>query len=130
MPWALIQPHPVYAGINLGKTIFLAFCISGLVSGLCGYLWVSRYVIGSVEVAKGYELSIIAACVIGGVSIAGGIGSVAGTVLGALFLGLVNSALPSRSISHPFGRWQFRGRQLFWLWFSMPGANADKAELS
>jgi rhamnose transport system permease protein len=80
-------------------------------------------------VAKGYELSIIAACVIGGVSIAGGIGTVAGTVLGALFLGLVNSALPVINIS-PFGRWQFRGRQLFWLWFSMPGANADKAELS
>ena len=93
----------VYAGINLGKTIFLAFCISGMVSGLCGYLWVSRYVIGSVEVAKGYELSIIAACVIGGVSIAGGIGTVAGTVLGALFLGLVNSALPVMNIS-PF--WQ------------------------
>ena len=56
-----------------------------------------------VEVAKGYELSIIAACVIGGVSIAGGIGTVAGTVLGALFLGLVNSALPVINIS-PF--WQ------------------------
>ena len=93
----------VYAGINLGKTIFVAFCISGMVSGLCGYLWVSRYVIGSVEVAKGYELSIIAACVIGGVSIAGGIGTVAGTVLGALFLGLINSALPVINIS-PF--WQ------------------------
>ena len=93
----------VYAGINLGKTVFVAFCISGLVSGLCGYLWVSRYVIGSVEVAKGYELSIIAACVIGGVSIAGGIGTVVGTVLGALFLGLINSALPVINIS-PF--WQ------------------------
>ena len=93
----------VYAGIDVGRTQFVAFCISGMVAGLAGYLWVSRYVIASVEVANGYELSIIAACVIGGVSIAGGIGSVAGAVLGALFLGIIQSALPVVNIS-PF--WQ------------------------
>ncbi|HAJ83992.1 MAG TPA: branched-chain amino acid ABC transporter permease, partial [Rhodobacteraceae bacterium] len=48
-------------------------------------------------------LSIIAACVIGGVSIAGGIGSVGSALLGALFLGVINSALPIINIS-PF--WQ------------------------
>ena len=93
----------VYAGIDVGRTKFVAFCISGMVAGLAGYLWVSRYVIASVEVANGYELSIIAACVIGGVSIAGGIGSVAGAVLGALFLGIIQSALPVINVS-PF--WQ------------------------
>jgi rhamnose transport system permease protein len=93
----------VYAGIDVGRTRFVAFCISGMVAGLSGYLWVSRYVIASVEVANGYELSIIAACVIGGISIAGGIGSVAGAVLGALFLGIIQSALPVINVS-PF--WQ------------------------
>ncbi len=93
----------VYTGINVGLTKFLAFMISGAVSGLCGYLWISRYVIASVEVAGGYELTIIAACVIGGVSIAGGIGTVAGALLGALFLGVVNNALPVIGVS-PF--WQ------------------------
>jgi rhamnose transport system permease protein len=93
----------VYAGIDVGRTKFLAFCISGALSGFCGYLWVSRYVIGSVEVAKGFELTIVAACVIGGISIAGGVGTVAGAVLGALFLGVINSALPVINIS-PF--WQ------------------------
>lgn len=93
----------VYTGINVGRTTFFAFCVSGMVSGFCGYLWVSRYVIGSVEVASGYELNIVAACVIGGVSIAGGIGTVASAVLGALFLGVINSALPVVNIS-PF--WQ------------------------
>jgi rhamnose transport system permease protein len=93
----------VYAGIDVGRTQFVAFCISGLVSGLSGYLWVSRYVIGSVEVANGYELNIIAACVIGGVSIAGGIGTVGSAVLGALFLGVIASALPVIDVS-PF--WQ------------------------
>lgn len=93
----------VYAGIDVGRTKFIAFCIAGLVSGLCGYLWISRYVIASVEVANGYELNIIAACVIGGISIAGGIGSVGGAVLGALFLGIISTALPVINIS-PF--WQ------------------------
>lgn len=93
----------VYTGINVGRTKFLAFVISGAIAGLCGYLWISRYVIASVEVAGGYELTIIAACVIGGVSIAGGIGTVAGVILGALFLGVINNALPVVNIS-PF--WQ------------------------
>jgi rhamnose transport system permease protein len=60
-------------------------------------------VIASVEVAGGYELTIVAACVIGGVSIAGGIGTVGGALLGALFLGVVNNALPVIGVS-PF--WQ------------------------
>jgi rhamnose transport system permease protein len=93
----------VYTGINVGRTKFLAFVLAGAIAGLCGYLWISRYVIASVEVASGYELTIIAACVIGGVSIAGGIGTVAGALLGALFLGVVNNALPVIGVS-PF--WQ------------------------
>ena len=93
----------VYTGIDVGRTKFYAFVIAGAVAGLCGYLWISRYVIASVEVAGGYELTIIAACVIGGVSIAGGIGSVAGVLMGALFLGVINNALPVINIS-PF--WQ------------------------
>lgn len=93
----------LYTGINIGKTQFMTFCISGALSGFCGYLWVSRYVIGSVEVAKGYELIVVAACVIGGISIAGGVGTVVGTVLGALFLGFISNALPVIGVS-PF--WQ------------------------
>lgn len=93
----------VYTGINVGRTKFYAFVIAGAVAGLCGYLWISRYVIASVEVAGGYELTIIAACVIGGVSIAGGIGTVPGVLLGAVFLGVINNALPVINIS-PF--WQ------------------------
>ncbi|WP_108462144.1 ABC transporter permease [Devosia naphthalenivorans] len=93
----------VYTGIDVGRTKFMAFTIAGAMAGLCGYLWVSRYVIASTEVASGYELTIIAACVIGGVSIAGGIGTVTGVLLGALFLGVINNALPVINIS-PF--WQ------------------------
>jgi rhamnose transport system permease protein len=56
-----------------------------------------------VDIAGGFELDVVAACVIGGISIAGGIGTVGGAVLGALFLGVIKNALPVVDIS-PF--WQ------------------------
>lgn len=98
------NPHAaVYTGINVGKTQFLAFVISGALAGLTGYLWVARYAVAYVDIAGGFELEVVAACVIGGISIAGGIGSVGGAVLGAIFLGVVKNALPVVNIS-PF--WQ------------------------
>ncbi len=92
-----------YTGIQVGKLQFVSFCVSGFLAGLCGYLWVSRYAVAYVDVANGFELQVIAACVIGGVSIMGGIGTVTGCVLGALFLGVINNALPVIGVS-PF--WQ------------------------
>lgn len=92
-----------YCGIDQRRQELLAYAITGAVAGLCGYLWVARYGVAYSEIASGYELTVIAACVIGGVSIGGGVGSVAGTLLGALFLGIVMTALPVLQIS-PF--WQ------------------------
>ncbi|MBL4811960.1 MAG: ABC transporter permease [Rhodobacteraceae bacterium] len=93
----------VYTGINVGQTQFIAFTLSGALAGLTGYLWVARYAVAYVDIARGFELEVVAACVIGGISIAGGVGSVAGAVMGALFLGIVKNALPVVNIS-PF--WQ------------------------
>ena len=92
-----------YCGVDLGRQQFFVHTLAGAVSGLCGFLWVSRYGIAYSDIAQGYELTIIAACVIGGVSIAGGVGTVAGALLGALFLGVVVNALPVINVS-PF--WQ------------------------
>ncbi len=92
-----------YCGIDQSRQELLAYSISGAVAGLCGYLWVARYGVAYSEIANGYELTVIAACVIGGVSIGGGVGTVAGTLLGALFLGIVMTALPVLQIT-PF--WQ------------------------
>ncbi|WP_375259692.1 ABC transporter permease [Citreimonas sp.] len=98
------NPHAaVYTGIDVGRTRFAAFTIAGGLAGLCGYLWVSRYAVAYVDVAGGFELDVVAACVIGGISIAGGLGTVTGAVLGALFLGAIKNALPVAGIS-PF--WQ------------------------
>ncbi len=93
----------VYVGIPIARRQLLVYTITGATAGLCGYLWVARYAIAYTEIASGFELQVVAACVIGGVSIAGGIGSVAGCILGALFLGVINNALPVINVS-PF--WQ------------------------
>ncbi len=92
-----------FCGINIPRHLLMVYALAGAVSGLCGALWVSRYGIAYVDIANGFELTIIAACVIGGVSIAGGLGSVPGALLGALFLGVVVNALPVINVS-PF--WQ------------------------
>lgn len=98
------NPHAaVYTGISVGRTQFAAFVISGALAGFTGYLWVARYAVAYVDIAGGFELDVVAACVIGGIAIAGGAGSVAGCVMGALFLGIVKNALPVVGIS-PF--WQ------------------------
>lgn len=101
-----IGNHPVaagYVGVPVRRRVFAVYTISGGVAGLCGYLWVARYAVAFTEIANGFELNVIAACVIGGISIAGGIGSVAGALLGALFLGVIGNALPLVQVS-PF--WQ------------------------
>ena len=103
------NPHAaVYTGIDVGRTRFLAYCLSGALAGLAGYLWVSRYAVAYVDIAAGFELDIIATCVIGGISIAGGIGSVGGAVLGSLFLGVIKNALPVINIS-PFAQLAISG---------------------
>ncbi|MDX6041962.1 ABC transporter permease [Scandinavium lactucae] len=92
-----------YTGINAGKMQFVSFCLSGALAGFCGYLWISRFAVAYVDVANGFELQVVAACVIGGISTMGGSGRVLGCLCGALFLGVINNALPVIGVS-PF--WQ------------------------
>ena len=92
-----------YTGINAGKMQFISFCLSGALAGFCGYLWISRFAVAYVDVANGFELQVVAACVIGGISTMGGTGRVIGCLFGALFLGVINNALPIIGVS-PF--WQ------------------------
>jgi rhamnose transport system permease protein len=88
-----------YSGIEPGRMQFIAYTVSGALAGLCGYLWVARFAVAYTDIALGFELQVIAACLIGGVAIAGGVGSVIGVVLGCLFIGIVRNALPLVGIS-------------------------------
>jgi rhamnose transport system permease protein len=90
-----------YVGVSLRRIDFLVYVLCGALVGLSGLLWVARYASAQNETAAGFELQTIAACVIGGVNILGGSGTIAGVVLGALFLGIVNNALTVVGLS-PF----------------------------
>lgn len=92
-----------YSGIDAPRRELMVYATTGLLAGLCGYLWVARYAVAYTETALGFELQTIAACVIGGVSIRGGRGKVTGCLLGAAFLVIVFNALPVIDVS-PF--WQ------------------------
>jgi rhamnose transport system permease protein len=92
-----------FAGIPIQRTIFLVFLLSGVLCGLAGVLWASRFEAAQTNTALGFELQTVAAPVVGGVNIFGGSGSVLGTGLGAFLLGIINNALTLVQIS-PF--WQ------------------------
>ena len=88
-----------YSGIDPGRMQFLAYTLCGAIAGVCGYLWVARFAVAYTDIALGFELSVIAACLIGGVAISGGAGTAAGVVLGCLFIGIIRSSLPLVGIS-------------------------------
>ena len=98
----------VYAGIDVGRTRFFAFVISGALAGLCGYLWVSRYAVAYVDIAARLRARHRRGLRHRRHLDAGGVGSVAGAVLGALFLGVIKNALPVIGIS-PFAQMAISG---------------------
>lgn len=81
------------AGINVKRTLIVAYVLSGLFSALGGVILVSRLGIAQPSLGVGYELDAIAACVIGGGILGGGGGGVIGTFFGVLTLGLINNLL-------------------------------------
>ena len=90
--------NPVAAplrGINVTKVTLLVFTLSGALAGLAGILYASRWgFVNPSNTGSGFEFQVIAAVVIGGISINGGVGTVLGAVLGVLLLGCIGAALP------------------------------------
>ncbi|MES0031250.1 ATP-binding cassette domain-containing protein [Mesorhizobium sp. M0040] len=80
-------------GIPVDRRILLAFGMAGLLGGLCGALWASRYATIDARVALGFELTVIASAVVGGVAIRGGSGTLLGIILGALTLLVIKNGL-------------------------------------
>jgi len=101
-----------FSGIRTQRITFLVYLISGLLCGLAAVLWVSRFESAQTNTALGFELQSVAASVVGGVSISGGVGSVPGVLLGALLLGIIQNSLTLIRIS-PF--WQLAAQGLLIL---------------
>lgn len=89
------------AGINTRWTIMKAFVLMGILCGLSGAVAAARLNAASLDVGRGYELYVIAATVIGGTSLAGGIGTIPGAILGALVMATLAYGLQYIGLSSP-----------------------------
>src|SRR5918999_3494421 len=81
------------AGVRSGRRVLVAFVLAGALAGLGGVLFTARFGTVDATAGVGYELTVIAAAVVGGVAIFGGTGTVYGAALGALLLGTITSSL-------------------------------------
>ena len=87
------------SGVNVAKIRVCVYAISGVLSGLAAIILMSRLNSGQPTVGQSYELYAIAAVVVGGTSLFGGSGSVAGSAIGALIIGVINLGLDLHQIS-------------------------------
>ena len=87
------------SGLNVGRIKIGVYTIAGLLSGLAGLVLSSRIGSGQAGLAVGYELDAIASAVIGGTSLSGGIGTIWGTIIGALIIGVLNNGLDLLNVS-------------------------------
>jgi L-arabinose transport system permease protein len=91
------------AGVRVRQTKVMIFTIQGMVAGFVGAVMASQLgTIHPFETAQGYELTVISACVLGGVSITGGIGSVLGIIVGTLIMGTVQNIFDLRRVDPAF----------------------------
>ena len=91
-----------YSGINTKLIEFSVYVLSGLCAGICGFLMASRISSGNANSADGYEMTVISAAVIGGVSLSGGVGTMYGTMIGVLIVGVISNGMDILGINTYF----------------------------
>ena len=82
-----------YSGVNTRNIKFKVLIISSFAAAIAGMLYAGRFQTGRFQLGEGDELSVIAAAVLGGTSLFGGKGTVIGSIMGALMIGLINNGL-------------------------------------
>jgi ribose transport system permease protein len=92
-----------YSGVNVNRVKIWVYALCGALAGVAGLIVTARLDAADPKAGLGYELDSIAAVVIGGISLSGGCGSIFGTVLGCLIIGVLNNGLFLLDVS-PF--WQ------------------------
>ncbi|HTZ50489.1 MAG TPA: ABC transporter permease [Spirochaetia bacterium] len=91
------------AGIAIDRLSFSLYVVMGVLCAIAGIFFTSRFTSAQPTTGVGMELQVIAACIIGGVSLFGGVGSIAGTLIGSLFLVVLNNGM---IMAHISGYWQ------------------------
>lgn len=97
-----------YAGINVKKTVLWAYVISGFLAGINGVVWASRLYSGQPTQGQNFEVDAIAAAIVGGVSMTGGVGTITGTFIGALIIQVLTSGLNFMNVPFYF-QYIFKG---------------------
>ena len=87
------------AGVEVDRTKITAYALSGALAGLAGIVLMSRLVTAQPNEGVMYELDAIAAAVIGGASLMGGVGNISGTMLGAFIIGVLRNGLNMAGVS-------------------------------
>lgn len=87
------------SGVNVPRTLILTYVISGICCGIAGIIMTSRINASQPNSGIGYETDAIAACVIGGTSFAGGLGTIPGTIIGIIIIGLIYNGMNLLGIS-------------------------------
>jgi len=90
----------LYSGINVRRLRIAIFMISGLMASIGGVLMTSRLYSAQPNAGMGYELDAIAAAVLGGTSLSGGYGTIVGTLIGALIIGVINNGMNLLSVPY------------------------------
>ena len=87
-------------GIKVGLVLVFVYAVSGLLSGLGGVMSASRLYSANGKLGEGYELDAIAAVILGGTSFVGGIGTITGTLIGALIIATLNNGMTLMGVSY------------------------------
>ncbi len=90
----------IYSGIRVDRIKIIVFMLSGVMAAISGILLSSRLSSAQTNAGMGYELDAIAAVVLGGTSLAGGVGTMVGTILGALIIGVINNGMNMLSVPY------------------------------
>ncbi|HAV24016.1 MAG TPA: ribose ABC transporter permease [Bacteroidetes bacterium] len=89
----------MYSGVNVKKMKLVYYSICGVASALAGVFYAARFGVGQSTAGLGYELDVIAAAVIGGVSLSGGKGTILGAIIGSVFMGILRNGLVLLDVS-------------------------------
>jgi simple sugar transport system permease protein len=98
------QTSALMLGINIKRTRFMSYLISGLLSGISGYVFMMHTGAGNATNAAGMEMNAIASSIIGGTLLTGGVGNVIGTFFGAMTLTTIKKIVVSSGLNDPW--WQ------------------------
>ena len=93
------EVYAAQSGIAVGRTIVATYMISGMVAALAGVVLSARIATGNPLVGDSYAMDSVAAAVVGGISMNGGIGSVVGALAGAVIMSLINNVINNMGIS-------------------------------